>query len=136
MVLDVSEIMTERLEFKSLFLSYDPEELSSAQLNVNRGLFCHSVLGNMLNHALNRSPARSVITLRYKKLNRFHEIIIIDLGPALPTASLLPLRDPLTHELSHSFGLMIALQVTELHGGTLDLTNTHPGASITVRLPV
>lgn len=130
LVLEVSDILSERLKNKDLFLRYDPEELSHAQLFLNRGLFGHSVLGNLITNAIKFSPTGTTVTISYKKQNGAHQIEITDSGPGLPASTLKQIKEKPVAGDSSSFGLHIAQEVMELHDGSLEIISPTQGGTI------
>lgn len=137
LVLEMSEIMSERLRNKDILLRYDPEELAAAQMTLNRGLFCHSVLGNILSNAIMFSPNGSTIILSHRINAEMHEIDVCDRGPGVPELTLKQLKDRKLSDTGSSFGLLIAQQVAEIHGGDLQIISAQGGTNIVrVRLPV
>jgi|GEM_PF-2686253 len=137
LVLEVSEVMSERLRNKDILLRYDPEELAAAQMTLNRGLFCQSVLGNILSNAIMFSPNGSTIILNHRINGDMHEIDVVDRGPGVPELTLKQLKERKVSDTGSSFGLMIAQQVAELHGGDLQIITGQGGSNIVrVRLPV
>ncbi len=136
LVLEVSEVMSVRLRDKAILLSYAPEELAAAKVTLNRGLFAHSVLGNVLSNAIMLSPTRGTITLSHRLSEGMHEIDVCDNGPGVSPHTLKQLKDKKVSETGPSFGLMIAQQVIELHRGELQVLRGEDGKSIVrVRLP-
>lgn len=137
LVLEVSEIMSERLRNKDILLRYDPEELAAAQMTLNRGLFCHSVLGNILSNAIMFSPNGSTIILTHRINAEMHEIDVCDRGPGVPELTLKQLKERKVTDTGSSFGLLIAQQVAEIHGGDLQIISAQGGTNIVrVRLPL
>ncbi|MFP5492035.1 MAG: ATP-binding protein [Bacteriovoracia bacterium] len=130
LVLEVSDILSERLKNKDLFLRYDPEELSHAQLFLNRGLFGHSVLGNLITNAIKFSPTGTTVSISYKKTNGTHQIDITDSGPGLPASTLKQIKEKPVMGDSNSFGLHIAQEVMGLHEGTLEILSPAKGGTI------
>lgn len=136
LVLEISEIMSERLRNKNLLLRYDPEELAAAQMTLNRGLFAHSVLGNIISNAIMFSPIGSTIVLSHRMNEGMHEVDVSDRGPGVPELTLKQLREKKVNDAGSSFGLLIAQQVVELHGGELQVLTAADGTSVVrVRLP-
>ncbi len=136
LVLEVSEVMSERLRNKDILLRYDPEELAEAHMTLNRGLFAHSVLVNILSNAIMLSPVGSTIVISHRMVDGMHEVDVLDRGPGVPKLTLKQLKEKKVHDTGSSFGLLIAQQVIELHGGELQVQNSVDGASIVrVRLP-
>lgn len=136
LVLDVSEVMSERLRSKDILLNYDPEELAQSQMTLNRGLFAHSVLGNILGHAILFSPRGGTIKLTHREVDGMHEVEVSDQGAGMPELNLRQLKEKKLSPTDSSFGLLIAQQVTELHGGELQVHRPVDGGTIVrVRLP-
>jgi K+-sensing histidine kinase KdpD len=129
--------MSERLRNKDILLRYDPEELAQAHMNLNRGLFAHGVLGNIISNAIMLSPYGSTIVITHRVVEEMHEIDVLDRGPGVPEFTMKQLKEKEIHDAGSSFGLLIAQQVVELHGGELQVQNSVNGASIVrVRLPI
>jgi signal transduction histidine kinase len=136
LVLEVSEVMSERLRNKDILLRYDPEALSQAHMTLNRGLFAHSVLVNLLSNAIMFSPLGSTIVISHRVVDGMHEVDVLDRGPGVPELTLKQLKQKKLNDAGTSFGLLIAQQVVELHGGELQFHNSVDGASIVrVRIP-
>ncbi len=128
-VLEVSDILSERLRGKDIFLKYDPEELSRAQLYLNRGLFGHSVLGNLLGQAITYSPPGSTLQIRYRKENATHVIDIQDQAKG-PAGSGRIGKSQQTGKGLESFSVQIVEQVMQLHDGKLEFIPLAEGGRI------
>lgn len=121
LVLDVSDVIGDRLKNKDLFLRYDPEKLSGAQLNLNKGLFGHSVLGNLLTHAIRTSHPGSVVSIDYHRRPSAHEIRIVSQAQIAHKAPV----------LKENLGLQIATEVLRLHHGSLEVSTDAAGTMTT-----
>lgn len=137
-VLEVSDILSDRLKAKKLSLTYNPEQLVNVKLQVNKSLFAHSVIGNLLNNAIKFSPDSTNISITYHQEEKLHVIEIIDQGQGISLDKIFSVkkRKPLSSslgtrgEVGSGFGLMIVQQVVELHRGKLELTHSAEGGTI------
>lgn len=138
MVLEVSDILSDRFKDKKLSLSYNPELLVDVKLNVNKGLFSHSVIGNLLTNAIKFSYDNNTISIDYHLEDKFHIIEISDQGEGISQSEILkfkrgslPTSKPGTRgEAGTGFGLMIVQQVLELHKGRIEFKNSSKGGTV------
>lgn len=104
------------------------------------------VVSNLLNNAARYTPAGGRIALQARVVDRFAEIDVSDTGIGIPPdmqAKIFDLfaqvKSP-TERAQEGLGIGLALgkQLMELHGGTISLASSRPGAGSTfrVRLPV
>lgn len=121
LILEVSVFVGDRLKNKDLLLRYDPEKLSAAQLHLNKGLFGHSVLGNIISHVIRTSSPGSVVSIDYDRQQTSHEIRI--LSQTLPVEKVTTPGD--------DTGLQIATEVLRLHNGSLAVTTDGTGRQTT-----
>jgi signal transduction histidine kinase len=137
-ILEVSDILSDRLKAKKLSLTYNPEQFVNVRLLVNRSLFSHSVIGNLLNNAIKFSPDSTNISIGYHQEDRFHVIEIIDQGQGISLENIFNVKkrkmntsSPGTRgEEGSGFGLMIVQQVIELHRGKIEFTHSAEGGTI------
>lgn len=121
LVLEVSDFVGDRLKNKDLLLRYDPEKLSAAQLHLNKGLFGHSVLGNLISHVIRTSTPGSVVSIDYDRQRSGHEIRIQSQSLS---------ADKVTTP-GDDMGLQIATEVLRLHNGPLAMTTDGAGKRTT-----
>src|SRR5690606_38195258 len=117
---------------------------SRAKIVLNRGLFAHSVLGNLITNAIKFSPVGGTINLHYRAEESFHVLEIQDQGTGISDEAIKLLKQRKTiesrtgtsGEKGTGFGLLIALHVIELHKGTIEfLTPESRGTLVRIRLP-
>ncbi|MFP5458737.1 MAG: sensor histidine kinase [Bacteriovoracia bacterium] len=121
LILEVSDFVGDRLKNKNLLLRYDPEKLSSAQLHLNKGLFGHSVLGNLIAHVIRTSAPGSVVSIDYDRQQTSHEIRIV--SQTLNPEQISKPRDEM--------GVQIATEVLRLHHGSLSINTDAAGKTTT-----
>lgn len=121
LILEVSDFVGDRLNKKNLLLRYDPEKLSSALLYLNKGLFGHSVLGNLIAHVIRTSAPGSVVSIDYDRQSTGHEIRIVSQT----------LNRERTSTPEDEMGMQIATEVLRLHHGTLSMNTDVSGKTTT-----
>lgn len=104
------------------------------------------VVGNLLNNAARYTPAGGRIALQARVVDSFAEIDVTDTGIGIPPAMqtkifelFAQVKSP-TERAQEGLGIGLALgkQLMELHGGTISLASSRPGAGSTfrIRLPI
>ena len=102
-------------------------------------------LANLVQNALDFSPAGGVIRLRIAADASHAEVVVEDEGPGIPDYALpriferfYSLQRPATGRKSSGLGLCFVREAAELHRGTIAIANRTgaPGASATLRLPL
>ena len=95
-------------------------------------------LSNLLDNAAAFAPPGSRTTLA--AVGR--SIVVQDMGPGVPDFALPKLGQkffstvrPDGHTKGSGLGLAIVAQTMALHGGTLQIANTHPGLRVTLQFP-
>lgn len=137
-ILEVSDILSDRLKVKKLSLNYNPELLVDVKLDVNKGLFSHSVIGNLLSNAIKFSYDNNTISIDYHQEDKYHVIEISDQGEGMSQSDLQKIRkgsipnskSGTRGEAGTGFGLMIVQQVMTLHGGRVEFTNIPTGGTV------
>jgi two-component system, OmpR family, sensor histidine kinase CreC len=101
-------------------------------------------LGNLLQNALDFSPAQSVVRVVVSESEGWAEVCVEDHGPGIPDYAVervfdrfYSLQHPATGRKSSGLGLCFVREAAELHGGEARLENRgdDPGARATLRLP-
>ena len=99
-------------------------------------------LANPIENAIRHTPAGTTITLSVWRDNDHASISIADTGPGIPAAELQQVfqrfyRGTTAQDVAGTgLGLSLVKAVAELHGGTVEATNTGPGLTITLKLAV
>ena len=99
-------------------------------------------LANLIENAIHHTPAGTTITLALGRDKDHVSISIVDTGPGIPPAELPQVfqrfyRGTTAQDVAGTgLGLSLVKAVAELHGGTVEATNTGPGLTITLKLPV
>ena len=101
-------------------------------------------LVNLLQNALDFSPAGSVVTLRASRAQDGLRFVVEDQGPGVPDYALprvferfYSLPRPGSTRKSTGLGLALVREIAHLHGGEVTLTNRPEGGAIAMlRLPV
>ncbi|MBY0517475.1 MAG: hypothetical protein K2P81_11225 [Bacteriovoracaceae bacterium] len=144
LVIEVSEILTERLKAKNILLNYKPEDLAKVSIRINKGLFSLSVLSNLIINAIKFSPEGGIVDVAYEEDEYWHIIKISDQGKGFPKnikGILAKKETPQSTlgtkgEKGSGFDLLIALEVMDLHYGKLVINETDtPGGVISIMIP-
>jgi signal transduction histidine kinase len=99
-------------------------------------------LANLIENAIHHTPAGTTITLALERDKDQVSISIVDTGPGIPAVELAQVfqrfyRGTTAQDVAGTgLGLSLVKAVAELHGGTVEATNTGPGLTITLKLPV
>jgi two-component system sensor histidine kinase CreC len=100
-------------------------------------------LANLLHNAVEFSPEGGAVEISVRSAKRYHDILIRDHGPGLPSFAekrvferFYSLPRPATGRKSTGLGLSFVREIADLHHGSVDLRN-HPegGAVAVLRLP-
>lgn len=100
-------------------------------------------LANLLHNAVEFSPEGGAVEIGVHSAKRYHDILIRDHGPGLPSFAekrvferFYSLPRPATGRKSTGLGLSFVREIADLHHGSVDLRN-HPegGAVAVLRLP-
>jgi two-component system sensor histidine kinase CpxA len=113
-----------------LVLTADPELLRRA-------------VENVLRNAIRHTPPESEVRVAARLTGPSVEITVQDAGPGVPEGALPRLFDPFFRVETDrdrttggaGLGLAIARRAVELHGGTIQAANTHPGLRVTMVIP-
>jgi len=94
-------------------------------------------LSNLLDNALEFSPAGGRIDVRLESQGAWHRIVVKDEGPGVPDFALdrvfeafYSLARPDTGKKSIGLGLSFVREVAQLHGGTVELANGEQGGAV------
>ena len=99
-------------------------------------------LANLIENAIRHTSAGTTITLALGRDNDHASISIADTGPGIPAAELPQVFQRFYRgtnakdRAGTGLGLSLVKAVAELHGGTVEATNTGPGLAITLNIPV
>jgi signal transduction histidine kinase len=99
-------------------------------------------LANLIENAIRHTPAGTTITLSLGRDNDHASVSIADTGPGIPTAELPQVFQRFYRgtnakdRAGTGLGLSLVKAVAELHGGTVEATNTGPGLAITLNIPI
>ena len=121
----------------------------SLQVEVPESAFIHGeaflleqALRNLLDNALEFSPAGGTIHISEKTEGVNHIIRVQDSGPGIPDYALSKIFDPFyslprpdTQKKSTGLGLSFVRQVAELHGGSIAVGNVEGGCEARLTLP-
>ncbi len=127
-----------RLGERTLTLQIAPD---LALVQLDEGLI-EQALANLVDNAINYTPARAHIILRAKARESWLEVTVQDDGPGISAVDLDHLFDKFyrgsgARTGGTGLGLAIARGLVEAHGGTLTASNAPEGGAIfTIRLPV
>ncbi len=98
-------------------------------------------LANLLDNAIKFSPPGGVVTLAAELRSARIELSVCDRGPGIPLAdrARAPERffrgEAARHTPGAGLGLALVQAVAQLHGGTLELRDAHPGLCAVLSLP-
>jgi signal transduction histidine kinase len=143
-IIEVSEIHSDKLTHKKILLNYSPEDLADISIKVNRALFAHSVLGNLISNAIKFSMNGGIISIQYKNDGYNHIIDITDSGLGIDHKLYELIKNkkqPISKmgtsgESGSGFGLLIVEQVIKLHNGSFEFINAPEGGTVArIRLP-
>ncbi|MEC7595653.1 MAG: ATP-binding protein, partial [Pseudomonadota bacterium] len=117
---------------------------SSVTLKAEK-ILLEQAIGNVLNNALDFSPASGTITIKSSQTNAAISIIILDDGPGIPPQVLNKLftrffsvSRPDTGNRGNGLGLRFVRKIMKLHGGEVSLQNRfiQQGAEAKLRFPI
>ena len=138
-VIDLIETFVPRARNKDLQLA---AEVSPMQVHAVKGEI-QQVIGNLLNNAIDASPANSKIRIRARKMQSVVfgnavQISVGDSGAGIPTHLRQRIWEPFftTKEgIGTGLGLWVCKQIVQRHRGTIRAHSTHRGTVFTVILP-
>ena len=99
-------------------------------------------LANLIENAIRHTPTGTEITLVLARSGGHISLAVVDTGAGLPAVELPQLfqrfyRGTAAKDLAGTgLGLSLVKAVAELHGGTVEATNTGPGLTITLDIPI
>ena len=125
---------------KHQHLEWRLDESLQAQVDANR---LASVLDNLIENAIKYSPLDSTLEVVLERNGDRAVVRVRDQGPGIPDEQKGKLftmfgkvgNRPTGKETSTGLGLYIARMLTELHGGSLEQQNLHPGTEFRLLLP-
>jgi len=138
----VSELLsaqTARIESRQLQV----EQAIAADLMLSGEPFLlRQALGNLLENALDFTPAKGVLRLGARRIGEQIEFKLFNQAEAIPDYALPRLSErfyslprPDSGRKSTGLGLNFVEEVVKLHGGTLSIGNVDGGVEVTVHLP-
>ncbi len=96
-------------------------------------------VGNLLQNALEFSPAGGTVTVGVKRVGEMVEVVVEDEGPGVPDYAgprvfdrFYSLQHPHTGKKSSGLGLCFVKEAAELHGGSASLSNRPGGGAVAV----
>jgi two-component system sensor histidine kinase CreC len=134
-------------------LSAQAARIESRQLQVEQSIaadlmlsgepfLLRQALGNLLENALDFTPARGVLRLGARRIGDQVEFKLFNQAEAIPDYALPRLSErfyslprPDSGRKSTGLGLNFVEEVVKLHGGTLSIGNVDGGVEVTVHLP-
>ena len=129
-----------QLEEKALQLEMD---IPAATRLEGDELLLRQALGNLIANAMDFSPPGSRIKVSAVPAPQCLSICVNDQGTGIPDFALPKVFDkffsldrPGTGKKSSGLGLPFVKEVVALHGGTISLSNTHPGLEVRITLPL
>ena len=134
-------------------LSAQAARIESRQLQVEHSIaadlmlsgepfLLRQALGNLLENALDFTPAKGVLRLGARRIDEQVEFKLFNQAEAIPDYALPRLSErfyslprPDSGRKSTGLGLNFVEEVVKLHGGTLSIGNVDGGVEVTMRLP-
>ena len=125
-------------------LNIDIQISSNATLNGEK-ILLEQAIGNIVNNALDFSPASGKITMKASQTNSAISIIVLDDGPGIPPQVINKLftrffsvTRPDTGARGNGLGLRFVRKIMKLHGGEVSLQNRfiQQGAEARLRFPL
>ena len=125
-------------------LNIDIQISSNATLNGEK-ILLEQAIGNIVNNALDFSPASGKITMKASQTNSAISIIVLDDGPGIPPQVINKLftrffsvTRPDTGTRGNGLGLRFVRKIMKLHGGEVSLQNRfiQQGAEARLRFPL
>ena len=125
-------------------LNIDIQISSNATLNGEK-ILLEQAIGNIVNNALDFSPASGKITIKASQTNSAISIIVLDDGPGIPPQVINKLftrffsvTRPDTGARGNGLGLRFVRKIMKLHGGEVSLQNRfiQQGAEARLRFPL
>ena len=134
-------------------LSAQAARIESRQLQVEQSIaadlmlsgepfLLRQALGNLLENALDFTPAKGVLRLGARRIDEQVEFKLFNQAEAIPDYALPRLSErfyslprPDSGRKSTGLGLNFVEEVVKLHGGTLSIGNVDGGVEVTVHLP-
>jgi two-component system sensor histidine kinase CpxA len=103
----------------------------------------HRALENVVRNAIRFAPEGTQVDVELKQSGNNARFTVRDRGPGVPEESLARIFDAFYRVESDrnrttggtGLGLSIAKRALELHGGTADARNSHPGLTVALELP-
>ncbi|MDN5341429.1 MAG: two-component system, OmpR family, lantibiotic biosynthesis sensor histidine kinase NisK/SpaK [Oceanotoga sp.] len=112
------------------------------QFKANESLLYRAII-NILDNAINNSPANTTIQLNIEKKENTLKFIIIDNGKGFSKEALKYAKTKFYMENKsrsakghYGIGLYTATMITNLHKGNLILENSNNGAKVTIEIPI
>ena len=99
-------------------------------------------LANLIENAIRHTPAGTTITLTLGRDDDHVSVSVTDTGPGIPDSELPQVfrrfyrGTTATNFAGAGLGLSLVKAVAELHGGTVEATNTGRGLAITLSIPI
>lgn len=96
---------------------------------------------NLINNAINFSPANSIITIRITDDSSNYTVVIEDQGPGIAPPELARVKEPFykaktLKSTGNGLGLSIVENIIQKHDGFFTLKNTEDGLAVTVSIPI
>jgi len=149
--LNIKEVVNQVLKAPSRKKMISDKDIKiDIQINSNATLKAEKILleqaiGNILNNALDFSPANGTITIKASQTNAAISLIVLDDGPGIPPQVINKLftrffsvSRPDTGNRGNGLGLRFVRKIMKLHGGEVSLQNRfiQHGAEAKLRFPL
>jgi two-component system sensor histidine kinase CreC len=143
----VNTVLKEPSRVKTILdkdLNIDIQISSNATLKAEKILLVQAI-GNIVNNALDFTPASGKITIKASQTNSAISIIVLDDGPGIPPQVINKLftrffsvTRPDTGVRGNGLGLRFVRKIMKLHGGEISLQNRfiQQGAEARLRFPL
>ncbi|MDB0022140.1 ATP-binding protein [Candidatus Pseudothioglobus singularis] len=143
----VNTVLKEPIRVKTILdkdLNIDIQISSNATLKAEKILLVQAI-GNIVNNALDFTPASGKITIKASQTNSAISIIVLDDGPGIPPQVINKLftrffsvTRPDTGVRGNGLGLRFVRKIMKLHGGEISLQNRfiQQGAEARLRFPL
>ena len=127
-LLELTELLNEKLNEKKIILVYDPQEMSRIEVQADKWLLCHCIFGHFIRQGIRLSPPGGDIEFKHTRENGYRCFSIYHKGTHF--------SDELVQGKVTDEENFVAEKVVHLHLGKLSFHNTQDGGLVLIKLPI